>query len=536
MILLLAAVLAFGWVLWRFLRPSSAFKKVLGPPPKSWISGHVKELSARDAFGFMRMLETVYGTVTRVKGPFGQDWLYLYDPKAVYSILSKDQGAYDELEWFMVANNFYLGPGLLGIRGDTHRKQRKMLHPVFSVRHIREVTPIFYRVAHKLLDAISHRVADGPRDLDLLGWMGRTALELVSQAGIGYSLDPLTEDKTEDELAVAVKSPLFFAPESMIYHQIVTFLKKCGLPSVARFIVNNSPNRTIQDLRAAAHVLHAKSIDIVQRRKAALERGEHTGGKDIMTVLLKANTAATVQDQLPDDQLTSQVSTLLFAATDTTSNVLSRILHTLCERPDLQTKLRQEIVAARDGDDLTFEGLHALPFLDAVCKETLRCFTPAPTAHRLAYQDVVLPFSQPIRATDGSHLDSILVPKGSVMVISTSACNRNKALWGEDADEFKPERWLGGLPRAVEETPIPGVYSNLMSFLGGGRACIGFQFALLEMKVVLSLLLSHFTFELSKDKPVYWNHSGVIYPSLEKDSDQPQMWLRVSKHMGEAAS
>ena len=55
-------------------------------------------------------------------------------------------------------------------------------------------------------------------------------------------------------------------------------------------------------------------------------------------------------------------------------------------------------------------------------------------------------------------------------------------------------------------------------------------------EVVLSLLLSHFTFEFSKDKPVYWNHSGVIYPSLEKDSDQPQMWLRVSKYTAEAAS
>ena len=64
--------------------------------------------------------------------------------------------------------------------------------------------------------------------------------------------------------------------------------------------------------------------------------------------------------------------TLLFAATDTTSNALARTLHVLSQRPDVQKKLREEILDARDGNDLPYDVLDTLPYLDAVCKEVLR--------------------------------------------------------------------------------------------------------------------------------------------------------------------
>lgn len=59
-------------------------------------------------------------------------------------------------------------------------------------------------------------------------------------------------------------------------------------------------------------------------------------------------------------------------------------------------------------------------------------------------------------------MSSIPVPKGTPILISIHSCNRNKAIWGEDATEWKPERWLGdGVPEKVTEARIPGVYSNL---------------------------------------------------------------------------
>lgn len=65
-------------------------------------------------------------------------------------------------------------------------------------------------------------------------------------------------------------------------------------------------------------------------------------------------------------------STLTFAGTDTTSNALARILHILAEKQDVQDKLRAEIVEARNGQDIGYDQLVELPYLDAVCRETLR--------------------------------------------------------------------------------------------------------------------------------------------------------------------
>lgn len=76
-------------------------------------------------------------------------------------------------------------------------------------------------------------------------------------------------------------------------------------------------------------------------------------------------------------------------------------------------------------------------------------------------QDAVLPLSQPIRGTDGSTIRQLAIPRGTNIIIAIMACNRSKALWGEDAYEWKPERWLRPLPEAVEKAQVPGVYSNM---------------------------------------------------------------------------
>ena len=75
--------------------------------------------------------------------------------------------------------------------------------------------------------------------------------------------------------------------------------------------------------------------------------------------------------------------------------------------------------------------------------------------------DAVLPLSEPIRGLDGKMMHEILVPKDTTVFVGILSSNRNKAIWGEDALEWKPERWLSPLPDSVNEAKIPGVYSNL---------------------------------------------------------------------------
>ena len=73
----------------------------------------------------------------------------------------------------------------------------------------------------------------------------------------------------------------------------------------------------------------------------------------------------------------------------------------------------------------------------------------------------MLPLSAPIRGKDGKMMDSICVPKGTSVGVGIFSSNRSKAIWGEDAYEWKPERWLSPLPKEVVDAHIPGVYSHL---------------------------------------------------------------------------
>ncbi|KAI0327596.1 cytochrome P450 [Cubamyces sp. BRFM 1775] len=417
-----------------------------------------------------------------------------------------------------------------------------MLNPVFSVNHMRHMTPLFYEVCHKLRAAIEARVQDGPAEVDMVGWMGRTALELMGQAGLGYSFDPLTADAA-DEFGEALKALMPTLAQGRGMHQYLPLYEAIVPPRWRRAVAERIPSPTLQRVMYLRDVVRRQSIKIYEEKKAALLKGDEAlkmqvgEGKDLMSILLKANMEASEEDRLPEEELIGQMSTLTFAAMDTTSNALSLTLWRLAQSPAAQEKLRQEIFEAQEacvGGDVGFDDLVGLPYMDAVCRETLRLHVPAPFRFREAQRDIVLPLSEPVRGVDGKLMHQILVPKDTSVFVGIAASNTNKALWGDDAYEWKPERWLQPLPEAVMDAKIPGVYANLMTFWGGGRACIGFKFSQLEMKVVLAVLLSTFKFELS-DKNVHWNLAGVMYPSVDREGNHPELPMKVTLLKRESA-
>lgn len=73
----------------------------------------------------------------------------------------------------------------------------------------------------------------------------------------------------------------------------------------------------------------------------------------------------------------------------------------------------------------------------------------------------MLPLSTPVKGVDGTEIREIFVPKGTVVVVSLLASNRNPIVWGPDSKDWKPERWLAPLPESVAEAHLPGIYSNL---------------------------------------------------------------------------
>ncbi|KAI0754112.1 cytochrome P450 [Daedaleopsis nitida] len=530
---IVCAVTLLLWNLFGQLFVSSPLDNIPGPPSDSFIYGNVRQLMHRKGWGFIQHLSESYPGIAKLHGPIGKRMLYVFDPLAMHHIVVKDDHIFKEPRFIVKSNVIRFGPGLSATSGERHRKQRKMLNPVFSIAHMRRMIPIFTKVVHQLQKAIEDRVGghDEPVELDMLSWMSRTALELIGQAGLGYSFDPLVADD-QDEFADAVKA--LQPTTSSVHHfrRLAPYLPDRSSVRLRRAFLSMVPHAGIQKLMALVDTLQRRSGEIYEAKKRALESGDEEvarqigEGKDLMSILMRANLEADEGDKLPEEEVIAQMSTFIFAGMDTTSNALSITLELLANHPDVQQRLRTEILEAMMGkESLDYDALVSLPYLDAVCRETLRLHSPSTSSFREAYHDGVLPLSQPIRGVDGRMMHEIVVPAGTAIVVGLLAANRNKALWGEDALEWKPERWLSPLPASVLDAKIPGVYANLMTFMGGGRACIGFKFSQLEMKTVLCSLLSKFTFAPS-GKEIVWNLAGIRFPTVG-DGPKPSLPLKV---------
>lgn len=73
----------------------------------------------------------------------------------------------------------------------------------------------------------------------------------------------------------------------------------------------------------------------------------------------------------------------------------------------------------------------------------------------------MLPLSQPVKGVDGTMMSELMVPKDTTILLGIHSSNHNEAIWGEDALEWKPDRWLSAHPDSVAKMRVPGVYSNL---------------------------------------------------------------------------
>ncbi|PCH36060.1 cytochrome P450 [Wolfiporia cocos MD-104 SS10] len=521
--------------LWKYTLQRSAYSaldNVPGPPSQSFWTGNLQQLFDRHGWSFQEELAQKYGPVVKIHGPFGRRILYLYDPRALHNMIIRDQVSFEEGSAFIHTNMLIFGPGLLSTLGEQHRRQRKMLNPVFSINHMRRLLPIFYQTSRKLCRAIIAEVNESPENIDMLHWATRVSLELIGQGGLGYSFDPLAED-VKNDYGEALKS-VFAALQGMfLLRPLVPCLSSMGPAWLRRLAVELLPYRPVQHLKSLIDIMAEQSEEIFLKKRAALLQGDEAvvrqvgEGKDIMSILMNMNMSASECDRLSERELVAQLSTMTLAATDTTANSLCRILHMLAQHEDTQAKLRDEIVAAGDGDNIPYDALNRLPYLDAVVRETLRLYPPSTLLSREATTNTVLPLSQPIIGIDGTLIDELPIPAGTEVFVGILGSNTDKSTWGEDTLNWKPERWLEPLPESVLEAPIPGVYSKLMTFLGGKRACIGFKFAETEIKAVLSVLLPVFKFALT-EKHVVWNVATVNYPTVGTVDNRPRMPLKVS--------
>ncbi|EED77106.1 predicted protein, partial [Postia placenta Mad-698-R] len=408
--------------------------------------------------------------------------------------------------------------------GDRHHRQRKVLNPVFSTANLQAMMPI-------LRDVIANQVGKSAQEIDMLRWMNRGALEILGQAGLGYSFGPLSAD-APDQFARALKGLFPSMSRLGFLRQLTPLFIKCGSARFRRAVVERIPSSAVKNLLSIIDVMDEASRNIFLSRKRAImgETSDSPGqvgeGKDLMSFLLRANMATDMEDRLTDDELLGQISSFVLAGTDTTASVVTQILQHLAEHTAIQDRLRQELNDV-DVEHISFTALMKLSYMDAVVKETLRLYDDIYSPTR-TQKDVVIPLASPLRTLDGSLRNEIVAPKGTIIFLGLLALHRDKDIWGEDANEWKPDRWLRPLLTTVADAHIPGVYSPLMTFVGGNRSCIGFRFAEMEIKQLLAVLISSFRFAATQ-KNIVWNIATVRFPTIGPEGSVPQLPLIVSR-------
>lgn len=312
-------------------------------------------------------------------------------------------------------------------------------------------------------------------------WTSRATLDIIGLAGMGQDFGCLRNPDTE--IISAYRK--VFQPSGQA--------KFLGLLSlvIPFWLLRALPVKRNDDLRTSAATIRRICRQSIQLKKTNIEKQGKNNGIDIISVALESKAFS-------EDNLVDQMMTFLAAGHETTASAMVWAILALCRNPEYQVRLREEVRAHipspnDPGSSVTSETFDKLHFLHAVCNEVLRLHAPV---------------SLTLRET--AHDTSVVgqfVPAGTTIVLAASAINMSKTLWGPDAAEFNPDRWMG--PGRANNGGAESNYS-FMTFLHGPRSCIGQAFAKAEFACLLAGLVGRFEMELEEPERKIDNQSGGI--------------------------
>ncbi|KAF7297700.1 Cytochrome P450 [Mycena kentingensis (nom. inval.)] len=591
LLLLVAAVLVYllfaDFILLLVRQARSPLTALAGPPWRSFFMGNLMEMHDQENNNLVAEWEAAYGASFVYRGFVGGCRLMTTDPVAVAHILGN---AYDYPKPDFVRESLATMAagmdGLLTVEGEQHRRQRKILAPAFTAAHIKSLTPVFWNYAEQLREkwlGLADEAAGKPARIDALAWLARATLDTIGVAGFGYHFNALTDDH-RDELAQAF-ADIFSTARKF---RVMTILQ-AWFPVLRRFRRNNGvmARATATMRRIGMGLIEERSRAVMEEQRRALQdkgavEGDKTVlGRDLLSVLIRSNLSTGTRSTMSVEEVLCQISAFIAAGHETTASALTWTLYALVQHPHVQTRLRtrlsnleRELREADPPEDeeqfqrLLTDALAKDTYLEWVLREVMRLHAPITSTMRVcmrdedaipvssAFPDLSSPPSSPppyspdstttappCRDRNGRILSSIRVKKGDIITVPIQAINKSKAIWGEDAWEFKPERWADGdenLKRTGRgRARVPGLWANTLTFLNGNggpmegnRACIGWRFALIEMKIMLYVLLRDLEYTMDPTVVIEKKVNVVTRPFVKSEPEggnQMPLYIRRVK-------
>lgn len=437
-----------------------------------------RNLAAAKAFRFPEFLLTQHETAEKIAGfdamtynfnLFGRTTYFTSDPKNLQAMLAtkfKDfslpptrKGTFYQL----------LGNGIFTSDGKAWEHSRAMLRPNFAREQVSNLE-LEERHNQNLLRAIPMKGdADGwTAPVDMCKLFFRLTIDSSTEFLFGESVDSQLGEMSDGPAIQNVNNPLKREMNfSAAFDNAQTFIARRGRLG-RRWWLLRSKEYDEDCKKCHQFIDHYVRLALQQDTKPS--DAESKDGYVFLNEL-----ATQTRDPI---ELRSQLLHILLAGRDTTAGLLSWLVLLLSRHPDIFAKLRRAILEdfGTTSDTITFAKLKSNTYLQACLNETLRLFPVVPANSRHAVVDTTLP-----RGGGPKGEDPIFIPAGTDVTYSVYVMHRQKSIWGEDADEFKPERFIKR-KQGFEFLP----------FNGGPRVCLGQNFALTSAGYATVKLLQRF--------------------------------------------
>ncbi|KAI4323111.1 hypothetical protein L6164_022743 [Bauhinia variegata] len=381
----------------------------------------------------------------------------------------------------------FLVTGLVTYDGEKWAKHRKIINPAFSIEKLKIMLPTFSESCHDMITKWETMLsADGSCEMDVWPFLQNLTCDVISRTAFGSSYEEGRRifQLLREQAQLTAKA-----------------FMKAYIPGW-RFL----PTSTNRRLKEIVQDIQASLKDIINGREKTMKAGETTKD-DLLGILLESNQKAiqehgnykndgmTIQDVIEECKL------FYLAGQETSSSLLLWTMVLLSRYPDWQARAREEVLQVFGNQNPDFDGLSQLKNVTMILYEVLRLYPPILMLPRTVNRDV--------------KLGNLLLPAGVQVALPIILLHHSHEVWGEDAKEFRPQRFSGGVSKASKGQV------SFFPFGWGPRICIGQNFAILEAKMVLSMILQCFSFELS---PAY-THAPHTVMTL-----QPQYGAQIILH------
>ena len=360
------------------------------------------------------------------------------------------------------------------------RRAHNILMAPFSQQAMRGYLPRMVDIAGQLVDKWARLNPDD--EVDVPADMTALTLDTIALCGFDYRFNSLYRDTPHPFVAAMVRNLLERQKEAK------------ELP-IQRKLRIQARRQAKEDQEFQVNLVKGLMADR-RRRGAATEANANTDLLGLMLTGVDKQSGLT----LPDDNIVAQCLTFLVAGHETTSGLLSFAIYFLMKNPNVAARARAEADEVLAGDAApSYEQIHRLTYIRQVLDETLRLWPTAPMFTRTPLQDTVV---------GGRYV----FPKDTGLSVLVPMLHRDRSVWGDDAEEFNPDRFQ---PERFAAIP-PTAYRP---FGTGLRACIGRQFALQEATLVLGLLMQRFEFIDHRNYQLHTKSTLTVKPA--------DLWIKL---------